>query len=140
MGTYTIIYLKKAEMAKEVNILLKEKYSLTYEHYNGVDYGIFYSQEMFDEDLRFMNEDQEGRANLPHYQRPITIETYYSLLFGYKNCFGDIGTACIKISCISEKDIETIKALQKFSTTPEFNKYIHFRKSKNLERLLRQDL
>lgn len=103
-------------------------------------YGIFYSHEMFDEDLRFMNEDQEGRANLPHYQRPITIETYYSLLFGPKNCFGDIGTACIKISCISEKDIETIKALQKFSTTPEFNKYIHFRKSKNLERLLRQDL
>ncbi len=34
MGTYTITYLKKAEMAKEVNILLKEKYNLTYEHYN----------------------------------------------------------------------------------------------------------
>lgn len=140
MGTYTIIYLKKAEMAEEVNILLKEKYNLTYEHYNGVDYGIFYSQEMFDEDLRFMNEDQEGRANLLHYQRPISRETYYSLLFGPKNCFGDIGTACIKISCISEKDIETIKALQEFSITPEFKKYIHVRKSKNLERLLRQDL
>lgn len=51
MGTYAIIYLKKPEMAKEVNNLLKEKYNLTYESYNGIEYGIFFTQEMFDEDL-----------------------------------------------------------------------------------------
>ena len=137
MGTYTIIYLKKQDQAKEVNEFLKEKYKLNYENYNEVDYGVFFTQEMFDEDLRFMNEDQEGRANLPHYQHPISRETYYSLLFGAKNCFEDIGSACIKISCIAEKDVETIKALQEFSKTPEFKRYINFRKSKNLQRLLR---
>lgn len=61
MGTYSIIYLRKSETAKEVNELLKEKYNLTYENYNGVDYGIFFTQEMFDEDLRFMNEDKDGK-------------------------------------------------------------------------------
>ena len=60
MGTYSIIYLRNPEMAKEVNELLKEKYNLEYEKYNGVDYGIFFTQEMFDEDLRFLNEDEEG--------------------------------------------------------------------------------
>jgi len=69
MGTYSIIYLKKPETAKEVNKLLKEKYNLTYENYNGVDYGIFFTQEMFDEDLRFMNEDEDGKKNIPHFER-----------------------------------------------------------------------
>lgn len=137
MGTYSIIYLKKSTQAKEVNDLLKEKYNLKYENYNGVDYGIFFTEEMFDEDLRFMNEDEEGKSNLPHYERPISVETYYWLRFGAGNCFGDIGTVCIKISCIAEDDLQTIKVLQEFSKTPEFKKYVNFRKSKNLQRLLR---
>ncbi|PQA97027.1 hypothetical protein B0A69_02975 [Chryseobacterium shigense] len=136
MGTYSIIYLKKPEKAIEVNNLLKEQYNLKYETYNGIDYGLFFSQEMFNEDLRFMNEDEEGITNLPHFKRPISKETYYSLLFGLGNCFGDIGTVCIKISSISDKDIDTIAALQKFSKTPKFKKLINFRKSKNLQRLL----
>jgi hypothetical protein len=136
VGTYAIIYLKKPEMAKEVNNLLKEKYNLTYESYNGIEYGIFFTQEMFDEDLRFMNEDEVGKQNLSHYQRPISKETYYSLLFGIGNCFGDIGTFCVKISCIAEEKINTIKALQEFSKTPEFKKYVNIRKSKNLRLLL----
>lgn len=136
MGTYSIIYLRKPEMAKEVNELLKEKYYLEYENYNGIDYGIFFTQEMFDEDLRFMNEDEEGKTNLPHYERPISKETYRSLLFGAGNYFGDIGTFCIKISCVIEEDIKTVRALQEFSKTPEFKKYINFSKSKNLQRLL----
>ncbi|MBN9313962.1 hypothetical protein [Elizabethkingia miricola] len=136
MGTYSIIYLKKPETAKEVNKLLKEKYNLTYENYNGVDYGIFFTQEMFDEDLRFMNEDEDGKKNIPHFERPISKETYYSLLFGGGNCFGDIGTFCTKISSISEKDVETIKVLQDFSQTPEFKKYVNYSKSKNIRRLL----
>ena len=136
MGTYTIIYLRKQEMAKEVNELLKEKYNLKYENYNGVDYGIFFSQEMFDEDLRYMNEDEEGKNNLPHYERPISKETYHYLIFGAGNCFGNIGTCCIKISCISDDDIKTIKTLQEFSQTRDFKKYINFSKSKNLRRLL----
>jgi len=37
MGTYSIIYLRKPEMANEVNGLLKEKYNLEYENYNGVE-------------------------------------------------------------------------------------------------------
>jgi hypothetical protein len=140
MGTYSIIYLRKPEMAKEVNELLKEKYNLEYEKYNGIEYGIFFSLEMFDEDLRFMNEDEEGRNNLPHYQRPISKETYYCLLFGAGNCFGDIGTFCVKISCVTEEDIKTIKTLQEFSKTPEFKKYVNFSKSKNLRRLLNTEL
>jgi len=136
MGTYSILYLKKPEKTEEVNELLKKQYNLTYETYSGVEYGLFFSQEMFDEDLRYMNEDEEGIANLPHFKRPISKETYYSLIFGIGNCFGDIGTVCIKISSISEKDIDTIQALQEFSKTPEFKKLINFRKSKNLKRLL----
>ncbi|MFC4380696.1 MULTISPECIES: hypothetical protein [Flavobacteriales] len=136
MGTYSIIYLKKPENAKEINELLKEKYNLKYETYNGIEYGLFFSQEMFDEDLRYMNEEKEGFSNLPHFKRPISKETYYSLIFGAGNCFGDIGTVCIKISSISEKDIDTIRSLQEFSKTPEFKKLINFRKSKNLQRLL----
>lgn len=116
--------------------MLKEKYNLTYENYNGVDYGIFFTQEMFDEDLRFMNEDEDGKKNIPHFERPISKETYYSLLFGGGNCFGDIGTFCTKISSISEKDVETIKVLQDFSQTPEFKKYVNYSKSKNIRRLL----
>lgn len=136
MGTYSIIYLRKPEMAKEVNEHLKEKYYLEYENYNGIDYGIFFTQEMFDEDLRFMNEDEEGQKNIPHYERPISKDTYYFLLFGAGNCFGDIGTFCIKISCVNDEDIKTIKTLQEFSKTPEFKKYVNFSKSKNLRRLL----
>lgn len=136
MGTYAIIYLRKPKMANEVNGLLKEKYNLEYENYNGVDYGIFFTQEMFDEDLRFMNEDEEGKANFPHYKRPISKETYYWLLFGAGNYFGDIGTFCIKISSLMEEDLKVIKALQEFSKTPEFKKYINFSKSKNIRRLL----
>jgi hypothetical protein len=59
----------------------KEQYNLKYETYNGIDYGLFFSQEMFNEDLRFMNEDEEGITNLPHFKRPISKETYYSLLW-----------------------------------------------------------
>jgi hypothetical protein len=140
MGTYSIIYLKKSIQAKEVNDLIKEKYNLEYENYNGVDYGIFFTEEMFDEDLRFMNEDEEGKTNLPHYGRPISKEVYHSLLFGAGNYFGDIGTVCIKISCIAEKDVRTITVLQEFSKTPEFKKYVNLRKSKNLQRLLRTRL
>jgi hypothetical protein len=136
MGTYSIIYLKKPEMAKEVNNLLKEKYNLKYESYNGIEYGIFFTQEMFDEDLRFMNKDEEGKQNLSHYQRPISKETYHLLLFGIGNCFGDIGTFCVKISCIAEEEIKTIKVLQEFFKTPEFKKYVNIRKSKNLRQLL----
>lgn len=136
MGTYSIIYLKKPEMAKEVNDLLKEKYNVKYETYNGVEYGIFFTQEMFEEDLRFMNEDEEGKESLSHYQRPISKETYYSLLFGIGNCFGDIGTFCLKISCIAEKEIKTIKVLQEFYKTREFKKYVNVRKSKNLRGFL----
>ncbi|WP_126652171.1 hypothetical protein [Chryseobacterium aureum] len=136
MGTYSIIYLRKPEMATEVNNLLKENYNIEYERYNGVDYGVFFTQEMFDEDLRFVNEDEDGKADLPHFKRPISKETYHSLLFGPENVFGDIGTYCTKISSIREEDIEVIKALQKFSKTPLFKKYIDLRRSKNLKRLL----
>ena len=136
MGTYSIIYLRNPEMAKEVNELLKEKYYLEYENYNGIDYGIFFTQEMFDEDLRFLNEDEEGIKNLTYYERPISKETYYLLLFGIGNCFGDIGTFCVKISCVTEEDVKTIKALQEFSKTPEFKKFVNVSKSKNIGRLL----
>jgi len=136
MGTYSIIYLKKPEKVEEVNELLRQQYNLKYQNCNGVDFGIFTSQEMFDEDLRYMNEDEEGIANLPHFKRPISKETYYSLIFGIGNCFGDIGTVCIKISHVAERDIKTIKMLQEFSKTPEFRKFINFKKSKNLKRLL----
>jgi len=89
MGTYSIIYLRKPTMANEVNEFLKEKYDLEYENHNGVDYGIFFSQEMFDEDLRFINEDEEGKTQLRHFERPISKETFYWLKFGAGNCFGD---------------------------------------------------
>jgi len=137
MGTYAIIYLRKPTMANEVNELLKVKYDLEYENYNGVDYGIFFSQEMFDEDLRFINEDEEGKTQVPHFDRPISKETLYGLKFGGGNCFGDIGTVCIKISSIIEEDVKTIKVLQEFSKTPEFKRFVNASKSKNLQRLLK---
>ncbi len=136
MGTYAIIYLNKAEKAAEVNALLKNKYQLEYEQFNSVEYGIFFTREMFEEDLRFMNEDEEGRRNLPHYARPISRETYQSLLFSAGNCFGDIGTACFKISCVNETDIKSIRALQEFLKSPEYKTYIDFKKSRHLKDLL----
>ena len=136
MGTYSIIYLRKPETAIEVNDLLKENYNLKYKRYNEVDYGVFFTQEMFDEDLRFVNEDEDGKADLSHFKRPISKETYYSLLFGVGNVFGDIGTYCVKISSVREDDIKIIRALQEFSKTPAFKKYINLRRSKNLKRLL----
>ncbi|RLJ30666.1 hypothetical protein CLU97_0036 [Chryseobacterium sp. 7] len=136
MGTYSIIYLRKPETAMEVNDLLKENYNLKYKRYNEVDYGVFFTQEMFDEDLRFVNEDEEGKADLPHFRRPISKETYYSLLFGVGNVFGDIGTYCVKISSVRGEDVKIIRTLQEFSKTPLFKKYINLRRSKNLKRLL----
>ncbi|WP_343658811.1 hypothetical protein [Chryseobacterium sp.] len=103
MGTYAVIYLEKTEKAAEVNELLKTRYKLKYEMYNGVEYGIFFTEEMFEENLRFMNEDEEGKKNPPHYTRPISRETYHSLLFGAGNCFGDIGTACFKFPVLTKR-------------------------------------
>lgn len=137
MGTYAIIYLKKAEKAVEVNDLLKNSYQLEYETFNGVEYGVFFTEEMFIEDLRFMNEDEEGKKNLSHYARPIIRETYHSLLFGAGNCFGEIGTACFKISCVDEKDMQYIRALKAFIKNPESKNYINFKKSKHLKDFLR---
>lgn len=137
MGTYAIIYLKKAEKAVEVNDLLKNSYQLEYETFNGVEYGVFFTEEMFEEDLRFMNEDEEGKKNLPYYERPISRETYHSLLFGAENCFGDIGTACFKISCVDEKDMQYIRALKAFLKNSESKIYINFKKSKHLQDFLR---
>ncbi|MDV3547210.1 MULTISPECIES: hypothetical protein [Weeksellaceae] len=137
MGTYAIIYLKKAEKAAEVNELLKNSYQLEYETFNGVEYGVFFTEEMFEEDLRFMNEDEEGKKNLPHYKRPISRETYHSLLFGAGNCFGEIGTACFKISCVDEKDMQYMRALKAFIKNPVSKTYINFKKSKHLQDFLR---
>ncbi|EFK33170.1 MULTISPECIES: hypothetical protein [Chryseobacterium group] len=136
MGTYSIIYLKEAQLAEEVNNFLKENFDLNYENFNGVDYGVFFTQAMFNEELRFLNEDEEGKKILAHYDRPLTTETYYSLLFGIGNCFGDIGTACIKVSSVIESDFKFIRALQKFKKTPEFIKYVDLKKSQHLQRLL----
>ncbi len=37
MGTYSIIYLKEAQLAEEVNNFLKENFDLNYENFNGVE-------------------------------------------------------------------------------------------------------
>ena len=110
---------------------------MEYETFNGVEYGLFFTAEMFEEDLRFMNEDGKGKKNLPHYTRPISRGTYHSLLFGAGNCFGEIGTACFKISCVDEKDIQYIRALKAFIKNPVSKTYINFKKSKHLQDFLR---
>lgn len=136
MGTYSIIYLIDPQSADEVNTFLKEKFGLEYENFNGVDYGIFFSQSMFEEELRFLNEDEEGKTILSHFERPLSKKTYYQLLFGAGNCFGDIGSVCIKVSSVNERDFYFIQALQKFKKTPEFEKFIDFGRSQHLHRLL----
>ncbi len=71
MGTYTKIALKNKKHAKMVNTILKKEYGLTYKTFNGVEYGCFVTQEMENEDIRYMNEDEEGLKQIPHFKRPI---------------------------------------------------------------------
>ncbi len=78
MGTYTKIVLNNKNHSNIVNTILKQEYGLTYEVFNGVEYGCFYTQEMENEDIRYMNEDEEGLKQVPYFKRPITKKTFYS--------------------------------------------------------------
>lgn len=137
MGTYAIIKLKNSNQATEINSLLKEKYNLKYNVYKNVDFGLFHSQEMFNADLDFINNDEEGKKLLTSYNRPISAETYKSILFGAGNCFGDIGSYCVKLNNLTDEDIVKIKVLVKFSRTKDFRKYINIVKSQNFEELIK---
>lgn len=76
MGTYTTIVLKNKTDAhiKQVNGEL-EKLGYKSEVYNHVNYGAFISNEQLKEDVRFMNEDEEGLKQCPHMKRPLSVNT-----------------------------------------------------------------
>lgn len=132
MGTYTRIYLKKRSQAKKVNELIKG-HGAEYETFNNVDYGPFYSKEMETEDIRFMNEDEEGLKQRPEIKRPITLKDFQKLKYwGYE----EIGVYVVKISCPNEKEIKDIQAIKKFLNTDEAKKYIDFDNSEEIERLI----
>ncbi|WP_235130096.1 hypothetical protein [Chryseobacterium indicum] len=84
MGTYSIIYLKDSQSTDEVNTFLKEKFSLEYESFKGVDYGVFFCQAIFEEELRFLNEDEEGKVILSHFERPLSKETYSTIIWSWE--------------------------------------------------------
>lgn len=76
MGTYCKIVLKdkSEENIKKVNEELTKRNFPT-EYYNGIPYGAFNTREQINEDVRFMNEDEEGLKQMTHWKRPITFET-----------------------------------------------------------------
>lgn len=132
MGTYTKIALKDKKHAKMVNTILKKEYGLTYKTFNGVEYGYFVTQEMENEDIRYMNEDEEGLKQVPHFKRPINKRTYRSLTKYWK----EVGSFIVKISSPIMEELQEIEVLQKFLKTDLAKQYINFEKSQYLDRLL----
>ncbi len=132
MGTYTKIALKNKKHAKMVNTILKKEYGLTYQTFNGVEYGCFVTQEMENEDIRYMNEDEEGLKQMPHFKRPINKRTYRSLT---KYC-KEVGAFIVKINSPLDEQLQQIEVLQKFLNTEYAKQYIDYKKSKNIPDLI----
>jgi len=130
MGAYLRVLLKdKSEKnINTANNLLK-KLGVEMENHNGVLYGLFTSQAMMEEDARFMNEDAEGLKQMPHWQRPVTVEML-------SNSFYEIGAFIIKISGgTNEWEGKTLKIFNDFMNTPFAKKSIDKKNSEYLERL-----
>ncbi len=136
MGTYTKIILKDKKHAKKVNKILKEEYGLIYETFNGVEYGYFVTQEMENEDIRYMNEDEEGLKQMPHFKRPINKKTYRSLTKYWK----EVGSFIVKINSPIIEELQEIEILQKFLNTECAKGYINYNKSKNISDLMGFDI
>ncbi len=132
MGTYTKITLKNKKHAKMVNTILKKEYGLTYQTFNGVEYGCFVTQEMENEDIRYMNEDKEGLKQMAHLRRPINKKTYRAFTKYSK----EVGSFIVKISSPFDDQLQQIEVLQKFLNTEYAKQYIDYNKCKNIPDLI----
>jgi len=131
MGTYTKLILRKKNQSKKVNELLK-KLGAEYETFEGVEYGMFFTQEMVNEDIRFMNEDPEGLDQNLNYERPISEEDYWKMVCNWR----EIATYKLKISCPNDEESKNIEILKQFLNSDDSEKYIDYDKSENLDRLI----
>lgn len=96
MGTYCSVVLldKSSANINLINLKLFEMgYGSTF--HNKIMYGAFYSNGMLKEDIRFMNEEIEGKKQMPHIPRPITKK---ALKENGVDTFFKIGVFEIKLS------------------------------------------
>lgn len=132
MGTYTTLKLKRKSDAKKVNNLLKEL-GAEYEVFNSVDWGVFRTAEMEKEDIRFCNEDDEGRKQI--------TDTFTNPVFPIdKNHFEKygliVGQYKVKISCPNDDEYKTIIILKKWILEHDGKEIIDYKNSDNIDRLI----
>ena len=128
MGAYTRIVLKRAGFAEKVNNRLKEL-GLVYPMHNGVEWGLFRTEKMEEEDIRFVNEDPEGLKQNPTHPRPVGRDYF-------KNMGMKVGVWEVKISCPLEEEEKQIAVMQEFLKTDMAKLIVNFEQSEDVERLM----
>jgi len=128
MGAHTVLKLKNKKHAVQAN---KELALLgaTQSVYNGVNYGTFRTSEMEKEDIRFCNNDKEGKEQVlrTKWQGKVTKQYFeqFDLIVGqYK----------VKISCPVSEELPAIQALKKW--LPNNMDKLDLPNCDNLDRLL----
>ena len=120
MGTYLHARLKKTDEAniqKANESIQKAGYPITI--YNDVPYGFFISRAQLEEDARFMNEDPEGRKQVPSWPRPVTAEMLTADFFWL-----EIGCGCIKLSGCDHEQQALVDIVHEWLETPEAKRMI----------------
>ena len=131
MGTYTRVRLLDVSDAELANMFCSSL-GHTREIHNEVLYGLFYSTDMLDEDVRFVNNDPDGLKQMPDIPRPMSKETFLLQKFG-NGCFGGLGQWCVKISNPTDTEKKEIEIIKRF--IKDYTQYVAFDNSENLDRL-----
>lgn len=130
MGTYVTLVLKNKRKATKINKKLVEKFGDNYDGtFEGVNFGAFYSEEMLKEDIRFVNEDDEGLKQNTNVERPITRDFFLNRGFY-------VGQYSVKISCPSADEMVRIRAIQKWLKEYGNLGFLDLKKSKNVDKIL----
>lgn len=128
MGTYIYARLKnKDEETIERANRSAQKAGIPTPTYKGILYGFFTSRAMLEEDARFMNEDEEGLTQLPHFKRPITPEMLTKSFFWY-----EIGCGVIKITGCDDKRQKEVDLVRKWLRSKDARELIDWENSDNI--------
>lgn len=127
MGTYIYARLinKDEESIKKANKSIK-KAGYPTEIHNNTTYGFFTSRKQIAEDVRYMNKDEEGLKQMPHWPRPIKEEDLTQLFWN------EIGCGVIKISGCDDERQNLVDIVKKWIFSADGKRMIDFEKSDNL--------